>query len=177
MSAPVEGEGKPVEPVAPVGGGSAFIPTETALPEYKKEGAPKPTEYEPAAPTHAVVGVEETPITALQPAKKEAKTEDKPTETTETKDDTKAFKTGLLSKWFAATKDKVVKEVKAKSPKSHKKQQEKKRTRRRRRRARRERRRRRRRRKRKRNGLLLPRRRLSPLTLVRRPLPLLLPGR
>ena len=39
MSAPVETEVKPVEPVAPVVEASTYIPTETALPteEYKKE--------------------------------------------------------------------------------------------------------------------------------------------
>ena len=39
MSAPVETEAKPVEPVAPVVDGSSYIPAETAAPveEYKKE--------------------------------------------------------------------------------------------------------------------------------------------
>jgi hypothetical protein len=48
-----------------------------------------------------------------------------PAETTEAKEEAKA-KTGLLAKWFGGKKDKVVKEVKSKSPKSPKKKEEKK---------------------------------------------------
>lgn len=51
-----------------------------------------------------------------------------PAETTETKEEVKADKpkTNLWAKWFAARKEKVVKEVKARSPKSPKKKKEEK---------------------------------------------------